>query len=37
MLGNPDSLAVGDVLLSTVSDATGLALDKFRVVSVTEI
>ena len=25
------------VLLSTVSDATGLALDKFRVVSVTEI
>ncbi len=25
------------VLLSTVSDATGLALDKFRIVSVTEI
>lgn len=25
------------VLLSTVSDATGLPLDKFRVVSVTEI
>lgn len=25
------------VLLSTVSDATGLALDKFRVVSVTEL